>query len=86
MTEEYRARLKIRIEKVTAALDEYYAAEIAILSGAQQYSLGSRSLTRANLATVQKSIVDLENLLARLQAEYNGQSRMRIVPIVPIDC
>lgn len=85
MTDEYRQRLKFRIEKVEAALNQYYEAEIAILS-AQQYSLGSRSLTRANLATVQKSIVDLENLLARLQAEYNGQSRMRIVPIVPIDC
>ena len=39
----------------------YYQAEEAILGGAQSYSLGSRSLTRANLAEIRKTIDELED-------------------------
>jgi hypothetical protein len=38
-----------------AQLDAYLAAETAVLSG-QDYTIGNRRLTRANLATVQAGI------------------------------
>lgn len=85
MTEQRKARLEIRIKNITKALDDYYAAELAIINGAQQYSLGSRSLTRANLAEVRRAIIDLENLLDKLQSELNGNGRMRQVGVVPLD-
>lgn len=39
-------------------LKEYYAAEKAVLSG-QSYTIGNRTLTRANLATIRDAIDDL---------------------------
>lgn len=39
-------------------LAQYYAAEKAILSG-QSYTVGNRTLTRANLAAVRAAIDDL---------------------------
>lgn len=78
-------RLKYRIEKVSASLEQYYEAELQILGGAQQYSLGSRSLTRANLDTIRKTIKDLENLLDRLNAELKGKGRNLQVGIIPLD-
>ena len=85
MTEQRRARLEIRIANITKALDQYYEAELQIINGAQQYSLGSRSLTRANLSEVRRAIIDLENLLDKLQSELNGSGRNRIVATIPID-
>lgn len=85
MTEQRRERLKIRIENIENALDNYYAAELAIINGAQQYSLGSRSLTRANLAEVRRAIIDLENLLDKLQSELNGGNRNLQIGVIPID-
>ena len=38
-------------------------ARIAILTGAQSYTVGSRSLTRANLATINEEIARLEGTL-----------------------
>ena len=37
------------IERKKARLDLYYAAEEAILSGAQSYTIGKRSVTKADL-------------------------------------
>lgn len=85
MTEERKERLQKRIENIKAALDQYYEAELAILGGAQQYSLGSRSLTRANLAEVRRAIKEYENLLDKLISELNGTGRMRMTGAIPID-
>jgi hypothetical protein len=41
-------------------LDALKAARLAIVSGAQSYSIGSRSLTRANLQTINDEIARLE--------------------------
>lgn len=48
------------IERKKARLELYYAAEEAILSGAQSYQIGSRTLTRANLGTIETMIKKLE--------------------------
>lgn len=85
MTNEARARLKQRIERVKKALDAYYDAEIQIVGGAQSYSVGSRSLTRANLTEIRKSIKDYENLLANLENQLNGRGRNLTLRAVPHD-
>ena len=85
MTEERRARIERQIERIKISLDKYYEAEIAVCEGGQQYSLGSRSLTRGNLGEIRKAILDLENRLDRLQSELNGTGRNRITAVIPID-
>jgi hypothetical protein len=45
----------ITLATAQTQLDAYLAAETAILSG-QDYTIGNRRLTRANLATVQEGI------------------------------
>ena len=49
------------LERYKKRLEQYYAAEEAILSGAQSYKVGSRSLTRANLNEIADMIKYLEN-------------------------
>ena len=85
MTEERRLRIEKRIERVKESLDKYYEAEIVLIEGGQQYSLGSRSLTRANLAEVRRAIIDLENLLDKLTSELNGTGRNLQIGVVPLD-
>ena len=58
----------VRIELKKKRLDMYYEAEEAILSGAQSYSLGTRSLTRANLSEIRDAISSLEDEIAALSA------------------
>lgn len=45
----------ISLTTAQAQLDAYLAAETAVLSG-QDYTIGNRRLTRANLATIQAGI------------------------------
>ena len=85
MTAERKARLELRIKNIKESLDLYYEAERVIINGGQQYSLGSRSLTRANLGEVREAIIDLENLLERLQGELNGRGRNLQSFVVPLD-
>lgn len=59
---------QIRIETKKKRLQMYYDAEEAILAGAQSYSLGTRSLTRANLSEIRKAIDQLEQEIASLEA------------------
>ena len=47
-------------------------ARISILTGAQSYTIGSRSLTRANLATINEEI-------ARLEGQQTPRFRRAIV-------
>ena len=80
-----RERLQKRIEYTEQALEEYYKAEIAIIGGAQSYSVGSRSLTRASLAEIRRAITDLENQLENLKSLLNGRGRNRMIKATPID-
>lgn len=85
MTEDRRLRLQKRIDNITKSLEQYYEAELTIINGGQQYSLGSRSLTRANLGEVREAIIDLENLLEKLKSELNGRGRNLQISVVPLD-
>lgn len=61
-------------------LKQYIEAEEAILSG-QSYTIGNRTLTRANLATVEKVIKELIEAGAVLDDEVDTQrsSTKRVV-------
>jgi hypothetical protein len=50
-----------------ALLDEYIAAEIAVLKN-QSYTIKDRTYTRADLAAIQKGRKDLEDEIAQIQA------------------
>lgn len=72
----------VKIDRVKSRLEKYYDAEEKILQG-QSYSMGSRSLTRANLPYVQDMIQTLENQLEAL--ETSGSTKRKVKHIVPLD-
>lgn len=57
-------------------LDAYMAAQLAIATTGQSYSIEGRSLTRANLPEVQRTIQLLNNAI-RLA---NGTTATRVIP------
>lgn len=60
-------------------LRNYYAAERAVLSG-QSYTVGNRTLTRANLAEIRAAIDDLLSTGASLDdSEIKTRRSMRVV-------
>jgi hypothetical protein len=61
------------LETVTTLLAQYLSAEAAILTGAQSYTIGNRSLTRAHLAEI---IRERKNLEIRKQA-LDGEGGIR---------
>lgn len=56
----------MRLEKLKARLALYYEAERAILTS-QAYTVGDRTLTRADLKTVRAIIDDLEDTIDSLE-------------------
>lgn len=54
---------KERRERLKERLQEYYRAEERVLLG-QEYSIGTRTLRRADLAEIRKAIKDLENQIS----------------------
>ena len=59
-------------------LRNYYAAERAVLSG-QSYTVGNRTLTRANLAEIRAAIDDLLSAGASLDdSEIKTRRSMRV--------
>ena len=60
-------------------LRNYYVAERAVLSG-QSYTVGNRTLTRANLAEIRAAIDDLLSAGASLDdSEIKTRRSMRVV-------
>lgn len=59
-------------------LVEYRKAELAILKGAQSYTIKDRTYERAHLKTIQQGIKDLEKEIALL--ERGGRKISRVVP------
>lgn len=75
-------RLEVR-KKALAAANEAY---IALLSGqVQSYSIGSRNLTRLNLAELKDTIKALEKEIDELESSLNGGGRRKAVGVVPRD-
>lgn len=77
--------LSTRLEMLQSRLQQYLNCEAAILSGAQEYMIGSRRLTRANLREIGNMIRYLEQEIANEQAKLAGGCRNRTIGVVPRD-
>ena len=76
---------KTRLQMYHSRLEAYYAAEMAILEGAQSYKIGSRNLTRANLSEISDMIKYLEQRVAAEEAAEKGRGRNKVTGIIPRD-
>lgn len=74
-----------RLDDLQSRLQQYRACETAILSGAQEYFLGSRRIKRADLLEIADMIKYLEKEIAVEQAKAAGGSRNRVIGIIPRD-
>lgn len=74
-----------RLQVYQTRLEAYYAAEMAILEGAQSYKIGSRNLTRANLAEISDMIKYLEQRVSAEKAAEKGHGRNRVTGVIPRD-
>lgn len=80
-----RQEINVRLTRCKNRLEMYYQAEEAILGGAQSYSVGSRSLTRANLSEITAKIKELEKEKANLESMLNGRGRIALMNGTPLD-
>ena len=76
------AEMKKRKQKLQNRLELYYECEEQILAG-QSFTIGSRSLTRANLSEVTNMIKKLEDEIAAIDA--NGTTKRKVARIIPRD-
>lgn len=74
----------ITLERARQHLTAWLEAEMAITTS-QSYTIGSRSLTRANLGEVRKQIAYWENKVAELENIAKRKGRNRIMRVVPRD-
>lgn len=74
-----------RLEMLRSRLQQYLACEAAILSGAQEYSIGTRRLTRANLSEISEMIQYLEREIANEEAKAAGAGRNKVFGVIPRD-
>lgn len=58
---------KERLERYKKRLNMYYEAEEAVLCN-QEYTIGTKSLKRADLSTIRATIKDLEKQIEQLEA------------------
>lgn len=74
-----------RLETLQERLQLYLTCESAILGGAQEYAIGSRRLTRADLTEIADMIRYLEREIATEQAKTSGSGRNRVFGVIPRD-
>jgi hypothetical protein len=73
----------LTLAQVEARLALYVEAEQKILEG-QSYSLGGRSLTRADLGAVQKEIERLDRRCQELSGTTNTARKIRVYGATPV--
>lgn len=74
----------ITLERAKLHLDAWLDAELAISTG-QSYTIGSRSLTRANLSEVRKQIEYWKNKVNELELIAMGRKSSRSRRFMPRD-
>jgi len=74
----------ITLEIAKHHLDEWLTAELEVTTH-QSYSIGSRTLTMADLPAINKTIVFWENKVAKLENVANRGGRNRVLRVVPRD-
>ena len=78
------AQGKTRLEIARTHLDAWLNAELEVTTH-QSYTIGSRSLTKANLSEIRKEIEYWTNEVARLENIEKRGGRNRIYRAVPRD-
>lgn len=79
---EWRRKLDFHRSALAALQDAYIAiAE----GGAQQYTIGSRSITKQNLKTVREEIAAHEKAIAEAEAVLSGGRRRKAVGVICSD-
>lgn len=66
-------------------LNAWLEAELAITTGAQSYSVGSRTITRAELGQVRQQIKYWSNQVDKIKNIRDRKGRNRVIRIVPRD-
>ena len=80
-----KTTIQTRLNLYKERLELYIKAEASILEGAQSYSIGSRHLTRADLAEIRKMISTLEDGIDELESQLSGGSRRKCIRVIPRD-
>jgi len=70
---------KKRLERYKKRLEMYYEAEEAVLLN-QEYTIGTKSLKRADLSTIRAAIRELENQIETLEATGGKNKAGRLIP------
>ena len=65
---------KERLERYRKRLEMYYEAEEAVLLN-QEYTIGTKSLKRADLSNIRAAIKDLEGQIETLEANGGGKNK-----------
>ncbi|MDA3732378.1 DUF6148 family protein [Niameybacter massiliensis] len=72
------------LEQARTHLNAWLEAELTVTSG-QEYTIGSRRLTRANLKEIREQIVFWKNEVEKIEVSSKKKARNRIYRIVPLD-
>ncbi len=70
---------KERLERYRKRLAIYYEAEEAVLLN-QEYTIGTKSLKRADLSTIRAAIKDLEGQIEALEVSGGKSKAFRFLP------
>lgn len=74
-----------RLETLQSRLQQYVSCEEVILSGAQEYTIGSRRLARADLKEIADMIRYLEREVTNEINKQSGRGRNRVIGVIPRD-
>lgn len=74
-----------RLETLQNRLQQYIDCESAILDGAQEYVIGSRRMTRADLAEIAEMIKYLEREVTQETSRESGKGKNRMFGVIPRD-
>lgn len=74
----------ITLKQAKAHLDLWLEAEMAVATG-QSYTIGTRSLTRANLFQIREEIKMWEQKVEGLEAIELRKGKRRVMRVVPRD-
>ena len=68
-----------RLKRYRKRLEMYYEAEEAVLLN-QEYTIGTKSLKRADLSTIRAAIKDLEGQIETLESSGGKNKAFRFLP------
>lgn len=77
-----KSQILRELETVNKRLELYRDAEVKILEGAQSYTIGSKSLQRANLKEIREMIDSLTLKRRELELKLKGQGLRKSYRVV----